>query len=116
MGKLFGRHKLIPAISPGKTIEGSLGGIFWGILGGVAIKYAFLSAVIPLYHVIISGVLLGIVGQIGDLGESLLKRNANAKDSGSLIPGHGGMLDRCDSMILTAPLMYYYLKYVLHMA
>ncbi len=116
MGKLFGRHKLIPAISPGKTIEGSFGGIFWGILGGVAIKYAFLSAVIPLYHVIISGLLLGIVGQIGDLGESLLKRNANAKDSGSLIPGHGGMLDRCDSMILTAPLMYYYLKYVLHMA
>lgn len=113
IGKLFGRHKLIPAISPGKTIEGAIGGLFFGTLGGIAIKYAFLSKVIALYHVIILGLLLGIIGQISDLGESLLKRNADRKDSGNLIPGHGGVLDRCDSMILTAPVFYYYLKYLL---
>ena len=113
-GRLLGRHKLIPAISPGKTIEGAMGGLFFGILGGIAIKYVFLPKVIALHHIIILGILLGIIGQIGDLGESLLKRNANMKDSGNLIPGHGGVLDRCDSMILTAPVFYYYLKYLLH--
>ncbi|MBC8229724.1 phosphatidate cytidylyltransferase [bacterium] len=114
IGRLLGRHKLIPAISPGKTIEGAMGGLFFGILGGIAIKYVFLPKVIALHHIIILGILLGIIGQIGDLGESLLKRNANMKDSGNLIPGHGGVLDRCDSMILTAPVFYYYLKYLLH--
>jgi len=113
IGRLFGRHKLIPTISPGKTIEGTMGGLFFGILGGIAIKYVFLPEVIALHHVIILGILLGIIGQTGDLGESLLKRNANMKDSGNLIPGHGGVLDRCDSMILTAPVFYYYLKYLL---
>ena len=114
IGKLFGRHKLIPAISPGKTIEGAIGGLFFGTLGGIAIKYAFLSKVIALHHIIILGLLLGIIGQSSDLGESLLKRNADRKDSGNLIPGHGGILDRCDSMILTAPVFYYYLKYLLN--
>jgi phosphatidate cytidylyltransferase len=116
VGKSVGRHKLIPAISPGKTIEGSIGGLFFGILGGIAIKYAFLSKVIALHNVIILGLLLGIIGQISDLGESLLKRNAKQKDSGNLIPGHGGILDRCDSMMLTAPIFYYYLKYILYIA
>ena len=115
-GRLLGRHKLIPAISPGKTIEGAIGGLFFGALGGIAIKYVFLSKIIALHHVIILGLLLGIIGQISDLGESLLKRNADKKDSGNLIPGHGGILDRCDSMILTAPVFYYYLKYLLHIA
>jgi phosphatidate cytidylyltransferase len=113
IGRLLGRHKLIPAISPGKTVEGAIGGLVFGILGGIAIKYAFLAKVIALHHVIILGLLLGIIGQIGDLGESLLKRNADRKDSGNLIPGHGGVLDRCDSMILTAPVFYFYLKYLL---
>ena len=115
-GRLLGQHKLIPAISPGKTVEGSIGGLLFGILGGIAIKYAFSVKDIALHHVIILGLLLGIIGQIGDLGESLLKRNADKKDSGNLIPGHGGLLDRCDSMILTAPVFYYYLKYLLHIA
>jgi len=113
VGKSVGRHKLIPAISPGKTIEGAIGGLFFGALGGIAIKYAFLSKVIALHHVIILGLLLGIIGQTSDLGESLLKRNAKQKDSGNLIPGHGGILDRCDSMMLTAPVFYYYLKYLI---
>ncbi|MFQ6041444.1 MAG: phosphatidate cytidylyltransferase [Candidatus Poribacteria bacterium] len=116
IGRLLGRHKLIPAISPGKTIEGAVGGLFFGVLGGIAIKYAFLAKVIASRHVIILGLLLGIIGQTSDLGESLLKRNARVKDSGDLIPGHGGLLDRCDSMILTAPVFYYYLKYLLHVA
>lgn len=111
VGKSLGKHKLIPAISPGKTVEGSIGGLLFGALGGVAIKYAFLPK-FAVYHVIILGCLLGVVGQISDLGESLLKRDAGVKDSGNLIPGHGGIFDRCDSMIFTAPVFYYYLKAV----
>jgi len=111
IGKWLGRHKLIPAISPGKTIEGSIGGLFFGTLGGIAIKYAFLPG-LAIAHVIILGCLLGVVGQISDLGESLLKRDAGVKDSGNLIPGHGGIFDRCDSMIFTAPVFYYYLRFV----
>jgi len=111
VGKSLGKHKLIPAISPGKTVEGSIGGLLFGTLGGIAIKYAFLPE-LAVYHVIILGCLLGIIGQISDLGESLLKRDADVKDSGNLIPGHGGIFDRCDSMVFTAPVLYYYLKFV----
>lgn len=111
IGKSLGRHKLIPAISPGKTVEGAIGGLFFGTIGGIAIKYAFLPE-LAVGHVIILGCLLGVVGQISDLGESLLKRDAGVKDSGNLIPGHGGIFDRCDSMIFTAPVFYYYLRFV----
>ncbi len=110
VGKLLGRHKLIPAISPGKTVEGSIGGLLFGTLGGIAIKCAFLPE-FAVHHVVILGCLLGVVGQISDLGESLLKRDAGVKDSGNLIPGHGGIFDRCDSMVFTAPVFYYYLNF-----
>ncbi|RKY05421.1 hypothetical protein DRP77_01060 [Candidatus Poribacteria bacterium] len=112
-GKLLGRHKLIPSISPGKTIEGSIGGLVWGIGGGVAVKYIFGIETVPLGHLIAMALILGVVGQIGDLVESILKRNAGVKDSGGLIPGHGGMFDRCDSMIPVVPVMLLYLRYVL---
>lgn len=111
-GKLFGKHKLIPSISPGKTIEGSIGGLLFGMLGGLVVKLLWLD-ILGWTHFVILTVTLGIVGQIGDLCESLLKRNAGVKDSGNLIPGHGGIFDRCDSLVLATPVLYYYIVYLI---
>jgi phosphatidate cytidylyltransferase len=112
IGKRFGRHKVIPAISPGKSVEGYIAGITFSCLAALAVRYWLLKD-IKILHVIIMGVTLTIIGQIGDLAESLLKRCANVKDSGGLMPGHGGLLDRCDSMIFIAPAMYYYIKFAI---
>ncbi|HEX28690.1 TPA: phosphatidate cytidylyltransferase [Candidatus Poribacteria bacterium] len=109
-GKAIGRHKLIPAVSPGKTIEGSIGGLIWGIGGAIAVKYIFTLDLLSLPHLISLSLVMGITGQIGDLTESIIKRNAGMKDSGNLIPGHGGMFDRCDSMIPAVPVMIIYLR------
>ena len=111
-GKRFGRHKLRPTISPGKTIEGTIAGIVFGTLGGLGVWSLFLQDVLSIPHTLILGVLLGIVGQLGDLSESIIKRSADVKDSGALIPGHGGLLDRCDSLIFSAPTLYYYFAYL----
>ncbi len=110
-GKWFGRHKLTPQISPGKTIEGTVAGLCFGILGGMVIWFFLLKETLSLAHVPILGLLLGGISQISDLSESVIKRNAGVKDSGSLIPGHGGLLDRCDSLIFSAPALYYYFTY-----
>jgi len=110
-GKLFGKHKLIPSISPGKTIEGSIGGLFSGMLGGLVVKIIWLNEILGWTHFIILTIILGVAAQIGDLCESILKRNANVKDSGNLIPGHGGIFDRCDSLVLATALLYYYFIY-----
>ena len=107
-GKRFGRHKLRPTISPGKTIEGTIAGIVFGTLGGLGVWSFFLQNILSVPHALILGVLLGIVGQVSDLSESVIKRSADVKDSGRLIPGHGGLLDRCDSLIFSAPALYYY--------
>jgi phosphatidate cytidylyltransferase len=112
-GKAIGRHKLIPDISPAKTIEGSVGGLIWGIGGAAAVKYIFGLNALPLGHLIILSIMMGVIGQIGDLTESLIKRNAGVKDSGNIIPGHGGMFDRCDSMIPAVPVMLIYLRMIL---
>ena len=112
-GKLFGKHKLIPSISPGKTVEGSIGGLLSGMLGGIVVKLLWLDGVLGWMHFIILAIILGVVGQIGDLSESLLKRNAGVKDAGNLIPGHGGFFDRCDSLVLAAPVLYYYFVYLI---
>ncbi|HID56702.1 TPA: phosphatidate cytidylyltransferase [Candidatus Poribacteria bacterium] len=109
-GRAIGRHKLIPSVSPGKTVEGAIGGLIWGIGGAVAVKYIFNLDLLSLPHLISLSLLMGITGQIGDLTESIIKRNAGVKDSGKLIPGHGGMFDRCDSMIPAVPTMLIYLK------
>lgn len=105
-GRVFGHTKLIPSISPKKTWEGAIAG-FVVCLTAAAIFSQ--TAQLPLGHALILGALIGIFGQISDLVESLIKREAGAKDSSDLIPGHGGVLDRIDSFVLTAPLMYYYL-------
>lgn len=104
-GRKFGKHKLAPVISPNKTIEGSIGGAICALVGGFIIAY-FIK--LPWYHALIAGLLVTGFAQIGDLCESLLKRDAGVKDSGNLLPGHGGFLDRTDSYVFTIPVIYYY--------
>ena len=108
IGSQFGSHLLAPQVSPKKTVEGALGGllfsiavalVFWRIVGGA-----------PWITYIILAVIIGISAQIGDLFESVLKRSAGVKDSGKLIPGHGGILDRFDSLLFALPLVYYGVK------
>ena len=112
-GRWFGTHKLSPRISPGKTIEGTIAGLVFGALGGLGVWSFFLKDIVSLPHALVLGILLGIVGQLGDLSESVIKRSADVKDSGHLIPGHGGLLDRCDSLIFSAPVLYYYFVYLI---
>ncbi len=111
-GSKWGRHKLIPRISANKSIEGFACGIIASVLLALGFRLWFLQG-IGLVAVIGLGILLGVVGQIGDLIESLMKRDAQVKDSGKLIPGIGGVLDLMDSLIFTGPAMYLYLKLVL---
>jgi len=108
-GRSIGRHKLAPRISPGKTIEGAIGGFITAIITGPLCRLIFFPE-IPLLHAALLGAAIGIIGQIGDLAESMLKRGADVKDSGTLLPGHGGMLDRVDSILFCAPLLYYYAR------
>jgi phosphatidate cytidylyltransferase len=107
VGKSLGKHLLSPVISPKKTIEGALGGIAATLIASIVAKFTLLPQMSVL-HAVILGLLLAIVAQIGDLCESLLKRSVNVKDSGTLLPGHGGILDRVDGLIFAAPVLYYY--------
>ena len=107
VGRAIGRHKLAPFVSPGKTIEGAVGGFVMAIVTGLLCKLSFFPE-IPAAHAVVIGAAIGVIAQIGDLAESMLKRSANVKDSGNLLPGHGGMLDRVDSILFCAPLIYYY--------
>lgn len=105
VGCSVGRHKLCPSISPGKTIEGFLGGLIGTVLALVSLGFFFHFS--P-YHMIFLGVLLASIATIGDLVESCIKRFTGVKDSGNILPGHGGVLDRFDSIMFTVPLVYYY--------
>lgn len=107
IGSKFGKHKLAPVISPNKTIEGSIGGAFFAIIGAMVIG---LYLGVQWYIALLAGLICTIFAQIGDLSESLIKRDAGVKDSGTSLPGHGGFLDRTDSFILTIPIMYYFCK------
>jgi phosphatidate cytidylyltransferase len=111
VGRALGRHKLAPHISPGKTVEGALGGLAGGVAGALAVRATGLPE-LPLVHALALGVAVAGFGILGDLVESLLKRWAGVKDSGGLFPGHGGMLDRLDSLLFGAPVLYYYFLYV----
>lgn len=106
VGKWKGKKKLIPRISPGKTVEGTVGGIVFSTVTGLIVNLVFKS---PLeYHwALIFGFIIGIVALLGDLVESLIKRSVGVKDSGVILPGHGGILDRFDSLILAFPVSYY---------
>jgi phosphatidate cytidylyltransferase len=112
-GRAYGQHKLAPRISPGKTVEGAIGGVIGGTISGLVFKGLFelwwpeLSQLIGWWAVAIFGVILSIVAIVGDLVESLLKRDAQVKDAGAVLPGMGGVLDRIDSPLLAIPVMYY---------
>jgi phosphatidate cytidylyltransferase len=110
-GSALGRHKLAPAISPGKTWEGLGGGLVGGVAAALVVRHFGLPWM-PMGHAAALGAAVSLLGTAGDLFESLLKRWAGVKDSGALFPGHGGMLDRLDSLLFGAPVLYYYLLYV----
>lgn len=110
VGSRFGKTPLMPRISPKKTVEGAIGGLLFSVLGALASK-AFLN--FNYLHLIIMGCVLGILGQLGDLSESLIKRDCGVKDSGNLLPGMGGILDELDSLLFTAPVFYFYLSSIL---
>jgi phosphatidate cytidylyltransferase len=112
-GKSFGKRKLSPRISPKKTVEGLIGGIVTSIVAAVVIHFTFFRN-FPLHHAIIAGVTLSLAGVVGDLAESMWKRSADVKDSGTLLPGHGGFLDRFDSILFTAPILYCYWTLIVH--
>lgn len=118
VGILFGKHKLVPVLSPKKSIEGALGGIAGSALVGAAYAYFIVEHVISEQKVTWIFVLISAVGavisQVGDLAASAIKRNHEIKDYGNLIPGHGGIMDRFDSVIFTAPMIYFLALLLIH--
>jgi phosphatidate cytidylyltransferase len=116
-GRAFGRHKLIPSISPAKTVEGALAGVIGTTVVGALYAYFVFGAWLGVPVSAVAGALIGLVvspiAQTGDLVESLLKREAGVKDSGTLLPGHGGVLDRFDALFLSIPVTYWLLMLVL---
>ena len=118
LGTRFGKSKLIPAVSPKKTVVGALGGLAGSVAVGAVYSWAWLSAV-PVYGLSILGAagvsaLIAPVGQVGDLAESVIKREAGVKDSSNLLPGHGGALDRLDALYFTVPFTYALLIVIRH--
>jgi len=109
IGTLYGRHRLAPRISPKKTVEGLVGGLISAIIAAYAASWWFLPELSGLDCLILA-TLLTITGLWGDLTESAMKRSVGMKDSGGILPGHGGMLDRLDSLLFTAPVFYYYVS------
>ena len=113
VGKSLGIRKLAPHISPSKTMEGFVGGLFGGVIVAVIMGFWRLSDVIMIL-LILTGVVISLVGQIGDLVESVWKRSLGIKDSSGIIPGHGGILDRFDSLLFASPVLYIILKYFIY--
>ncbi|MCC6644995.1 MAG: phosphatidate cytidylyltransferase [Polyangiaceae bacterium] len=108
-GRFLGKHKLYPAVSPKKTVEGAIGGLAGSVLAAVVICSTTLRS-IPLWHGVALALVAGALGQLGDLGESLLKRSTGVKDSGQIVPGHGGILDRVDALLMAATVVYLYTR------
>ncbi|MFH1478969.1 MAG: phosphatidate cytidylyltransferase [Candidatus Omnitrophota bacterium] len=111
IGSRFGRHSLIPRISPKKSIEGALGGFLFSIIFAIFARACLKD--VAFGHIVIGGVLIGVFAQLGDLAESLVKRNYQVKDSSPFLPGLGGMLDVIDSILFTAPVFYIYLRIIM---
>jgi phosphatidate cytidylyltransferase len=110
-GRFLGRHKLYEAVSPNKTVEGALGGLVASVFWAVLASQTYLRGTLPIPDAVLLGLLAGALGQAGDLGESLLKRSMGVKDSGALVPGHGGVLDRVDAVIVTAVVVFLYAQW-----
>ncbi len=109
IGRKLGKHKLFERISPKKSWEGFFGGMIFSVIGGITIAY-FIEA--PLHQYIIYAVLISVVGTIGDLVESMLKRSLDLKDSGVILPGHGGILDRFDAVLFVIPIVYFMNQFI----
>jgi phosphatidate cytidylyltransferase len=110
VGSLAGRHKLAPGISPGKTVEGAVAQLVASVLAALAAG-GWLFPGLHVRDALAVGILLGVLGQLGDLVESALKRSVGVKDAGNVIPGHGGMLDRIDGLLFNVPVLFYYVTY-----
>ena len=106
-GRFLGRRKLYEAVSPKKTVEGAIGGLAGSVFGAV-LAHSWVLPSLPLAHGVPLALVAGALGQAGDLGESVLKRSTGVKDSGAIVPGHGGILDRVDALILTSAVTYLY--------
>jgi phosphatidate cytidylyltransferase len=107
-GRFLGRHKLYEAVSPKKTLEGAVGGLVSSVVWALFGSFVYLRGALPVIHAVPLAVVGGVLGQAGDLGESLLKRSTGVKDSGAIVPGHGGILDRVDALIVTSIVVYLY--------
>ena len=116
VGRAFGKHKLGTPVSPRKTVEGTIGGLVAGTLIGFLIGVFLLKDTLSWVDAAFIGLFLSLIGQLGDLSASLMKRTAGVKDSGDVIPGHGGFIDRCDSLIFSTPALYYYWELTRHLA
>lgn len=113
IGRAFGKRKLAPSISPGKTWEGAVGGLL-AAMAMAALSHFWFFRELPLKYILPLAAVMTIVGIFGDLAESALKRGAGAKDAANILPGHGGMLDRLDSLLFNAPLIYYFARFYFH--
>lgn len=109
-GGAFGKHRLYPQVSPKKSVEGAAGGLIGSLCGVLLAKFTFFPQ-LSFKDAVLTALIVGVVGQAGDLFESLLKRSFGVKDSGTIIPGHGGVLDRLDSILFAAPVTYYYVLF-----
>jgi phosphatidate cytidylyltransferase len=111
-GRFLGKHPLYPAVSPKKTVEGAVGGLAASVVWALLAVFWFLRGALPVAHAVPLALVAGALGQAGDLGESLIKRSTGVKDSGSILPGHGGILDRLDAVIVTSVVVYLYAAWI----
>jgi phosphatidate cytidylyltransferase len=111
-GRAFGKHKLYESVSPKKTVEGAIGGLVGSVFWSLVAAFWFMRATLPVAHALALALVAGVLGQAGDLAESLFKRSTGVKDSGQLVPGHGGVLDRVDAVLATSPVVFLYMLWV----
>lgn len=113
-GMLMGKHKLIPAISPNKTVEGAVGGVIWTVVAFIiyGIVMASMGFTVNYLLLVILAIMCAVIAQFGDLSASFIKRHFSVKDFGNVIPGHGGFVDRVDSLMFVAPIVYYFITFL----